>query len=85
MACDMTLTLGAPGLGRQSGELRAHSRILPVRGPPARFLRRANYRAARERSPPEGNYISDPRNANRGPYTDFCTFMVVMHGHIKIS
>ena len=78
MACDMTLTLGAPGLGRQSGELRAHSRILPVRGPPARFLRRANYRAARERSPPEGNYISDPRNANRGPYTDFCTFMVVM-------
>jgi hypothetical protein len=32
-----------------------------------------------------GNYIFDPRNANRGPYTDFCTFMVVMHGHIKIS
>jgi hypothetical protein len=32
-----------------------------------------------------GNYISDPRNANRGHYTDFCTFMVVMHGHIKIS
>jgi hypothetical protein len=31
------------------------------------------------------NYISDPRNANRGPYTDFCTFMVVMHGHIKIN
>ena len=31
-----------------------------------------------------GNYIFDPRNANRGPYTDFCTFMVVMHGHIKI-
>lgn len=32
-----------------------------------------------------GNYIFDPRNANRGPYTDFCTFMVVMHGHIKIN
>lgn len=32
-----------------------------------------------------GNYISDPRTANRGPYTDFCTFMVVMHGHIKIT
>lgn len=28
--------------------------------------------------------ISDPRTANRGPYTDFCTFMIVMHGHIKI-
>jgi hypothetical protein len=32
-----------------------------------------------------GHYIFDPRNANRGPYTDFCTFMVVMHGHIKIN
>ena len=32
-----------------------------------------------------GNYIWDPRTANRGPYTDFCTFMVVMHGHIKIN
>lgn len=31
-----------------------------------------------------GNRILDPRNADRGPYTDFCTFMVVMHGHIKI-
>ena len=29
--------------------------------------------------------IPDPRTANRGPYTDFCTFMVVMHGHIKIN
>ena len=29
--------------------------------------------------------IPDPRTANRGPYTDFCTFMVVMHGHIKIT
>jgi hypothetical protein len=28
--------------------------------------------------------IPDPRTANRGPYTTFCTFMVVMHGHIKI-
>lgn len=29
--------------------------------------------------------ISDPRTADRGPYTDFCTFMVVMHGHVKIQ
>lgn len=32
-----------------------------------------------------GGTIPDPRTANRGPYTDFCTFMVVMHGHIRIS
>jgi len=32
-----------------------------------------------------GATIADPRTANRGPYVDFCTFMVVMHGHIKIS
>lgn len=32
-----------------------------------------------------GVAIKDPRLADRGPYTDFCTFMVVMHGHIKIS
>jgi hypothetical protein len=32
-----------------------------------------------------GVLIPDPRNADRGPYTDFCTFMVVMHGHIKIA
>lgn len=32
-----------------------------------------------------GNLIPDPRTANRGPYTVFCTFMVVMHGHIKIN
>ena len=32
-----------------------------------------------------GVSISDPRTANRGSYTDFCTFMVVMHGHIKIK
>jgi len=31
-----------------------------------------------------GQIVIDPRNADRGPYTDFCTFMVVMHGHIKI-
>ena len=29
--------------------------------------------------------IPDPRTADRGPYTDFCTFMVVMHGHVKIQ
>ncbi len=32
-----------------------------------------------------GNSISDPRTADRGPYTQFCGFMIVMHGHIKIS
>jgi len=32
-----------------------------------------------------GNPIPDPRTADRGPYTQFCTFMVVMHGHIKIQ
>jgi hypothetical protein len=32
-----------------------------------------------------GNPITDPRIADRGPYTDFCTFMVVMHGHIKLA
>jgi hypothetical protein len=32
-----------------------------------------------------GNTISDPRTADRGGYTDFCTFMTVMHGHIKIQ
>jgi hypothetical protein len=29
--------------------------------------------------------IPDPRTADRGPYTDFCTFMTVMHGHTKIT
>jgi hypothetical protein len=29
--------------------------------------------------------IPDPRTANRGGYTQFCTFMKVMHGHIKIK
>ena len=32
-----------------------------------------------------GKLIVDPRSADRGSYTDFCTFMVVMHGHIKIE
>lgn len=32
-----------------------------------------------------GNLIPDPRTAARGPYTQFCTFMVVMHGHIKLK
>jgi hypothetical protein len=32
-----------------------------------------------------GKKILDPRTADRGPYTDFCTFMVVRHGHIRIS
>jgi hypothetical protein len=29
--------------------------------------------------------IADPRTADRGMYTEFCTFMVVMHGHVKIK
>lgn len=29
--------------------------------------------------------IRDPRTANRGDYTTFCGFMIVMHGHIKIK
>lgn len=32
-----------------------------------------------------GNTIADPRAADRGPYTEFCSFMVVKHGHIKIK
>jgi hypothetical protein len=32
-----------------------------------------------------GHPIADPRHADRGPYTDFCTFMIVMDGHIKIA
>ncbi|KAB2955363.1 MAG: hypothetical protein F9K18_13665 [Thermoanaerobaculia bacterium] len=32
-----------------------------------------------------GNPITDPRTADRGPYTDFCTFMVVHHGHVRIQ
>ena len=32
-----------------------------------------------------GALISDPRTADRGFYTVYCTFMVVMHGHIKLK
>jgi hypothetical protein len=32
-----------------------------------------------------GATISDPRTADRGLYSDFCTFMVIMQGHVKIS
>ena len=32
-----------------------------------------------------GNPITDPRTADRGPYTQFCSFMQVIHGHVKIS
>lgn len=32
-----------------------------------------------------GNPISNPQTADRGPYTQFCTFMQVLHGHIKIG
>jgi hypothetical protein len=32
-----------------------------------------------------GVLIPDPRSANRGAYTNFCSFMIVMHGHIKIA
>lgn len=32
-----------------------------------------------------GDPISDPRTADRSGYTDFCTFMQVIHGHFKID
>jgi hypothetical protein len=32
-----------------------------------------------------GSVITDPRTANRGIYTQFCTFMQVIHGHTKIK
>ncbi len=32
-----------------------------------------------------GKLITDPRMADRGRYTAFCSFMIVMDGHIKIS
>lgn len=32
-----------------------------------------------------GVVITDPRTADRGPYTEFTTFMVVMHGHILLQ
>jgi hypothetical protein len=32
-----------------------------------------------------GITIKDPRTANRGPYTNFCTFMVTVHGHFKLK
>jgi len=32
-----------------------------------------------------GNPITDPRTADRGNYTGFCTFMQVIHGHFKID
>jgi hypothetical protein len=32
-----------------------------------------------------GNPITDPRTADRGSYTGFCTFMQVIHGHFKIT
>jgi hypothetical protein len=31
-----------------------------------------------------GQLITDPRTANRGDYTSFCGFMIVMDGHIKL-
>lgn len=31
-----------------------------------------------------GRLITDPRTADRGPYKDFCGFMIVKHGHIKL-
>jgi hypothetical protein len=32
-----------------------------------------------------GHYIHNPETADRGPYTDFCGYLVVMPGHIKIQ
>jgi len=33
----------------------------------------------------QGHAIVDPRAADRGPYTEFCTFMIVMHGPVKLA
>jgi hypothetical protein len=32
-----------------------------------------------------GAVIPDPQTADRGGYTSFCSYMVVMHGHIKLN
>jgi hypothetical protein len=32
-----------------------------------------------------GKPIKDPRVADRGPYTEFCTFMAAVHGHFKLQ
>lgn len=32
-----------------------------------------------------GKLITDPRTADRGPYTQFGGFMTVMHGHVKLK
>jgi hypothetical protein len=32
-----------------------------------------------------GARIRDPRSADRGPYTEFATFMVVKHGHVMLK
>jgi hypothetical protein len=32
-----------------------------------------------------GNPITDPRTADRGNYTGFCTFMQAIHGHFKMD
>lgn len=32
-----------------------------------------------------GQLITDPRTANRGDYTSFCGFMIVMDGHVKLQ
>jgi len=31
-----------------------------------------------------GHVIHDPRTANRGPYVNFCTFMIVHKGKVHI-
>jgi hypothetical protein len=31
------------------------------------------------------HYISNPESADRGMYTDFCGYLVVMPGHVKIQ
>src|SRR5262245_16472351 len=31
------------------------------------------------------HHITNPETADRGPYSDFCGYMVVMPGHIKLQ
>lgn len=54
------------------------------KGPNGRWSHKPGSTAARI-TDNANNLITDPRTADRGPYTQFCTFMQVIHGHIKIA
>jgi hypothetical protein len=54
------------------------------KGPNGRWSHKPGSTAAKS-TDNSGNLITDPRTADRGPYKKFCTFMQVLHGHIKIG